>query len=81
MRLNVSRALERVGARVSEYSTRRAGSILQNERWDSWGHLPRPPERAGWAERRIHSLPKRHLRHYMSAQGEQEAVRVGWLFY
>ena len=81
MRLNVARALERVGARVSEYSTRRACSILQNGTQDPGGHLPRPPARAGWAERRIHSLPKRHLRHYMSAQGEQEAVRVGWLFY
>ena len=81
MRLNVSRALERVGARVSEYSTRRAGSILQNGTQHPGGHLPRPLERIGWAVRRMHSLSKRHLRHYMSAQGEQEAVRVGWLFY
>ena len=79
MRLNVSRALERVGARVSEYSTRRAGSILHNGTQHPGGHIPRPPKRAGWARCRIVGSHKRHLRHYMSAQGEQEAA--GWLFY
>ena len=76
MRLNVSRALERVGARVSEYSTRRAGSILQNERWDSWGHLPRPPKRLGWAGRRTVGEHKHLLRLYMYLRRE----RAGWIF-
>ena len=81
MRLNVSRALERVGARVSEYSTRRARRLPQTATHPPVALLPPPLERIGWAVRRMHSLSKRHLRHYMSAQGEQEAVRVGWLFY
>ena len=49
MRFNVSRSLERVGARVSECSTCRTGSILQNGSKASGGHLPRPAERVGSA--------------------------------
>ena len=77
--LDAPRALERVGACSAQDGVAHSARIFRDGSKASRGHLPRPPERAGWAERRIVGSPKRQLRHYMSAQVEQEAV--GWLFY